>query len=414
MQPVKASKRLLCIVENPHELENFLPIKECIERHGQGLLGVEFATLDSYLFQGVGEALARLATPYRSLPIARSLEKPLPLYGFWARNLVKFCSRKQIVQLASQYDGILCGIDADLARIALFAARDRRKPTFQVLNALTLVPPKRGWHLGSVIKNSLKWLLGTLVPESEYLKPTRGYGTSGCDRVFVVGEHIKQELIKRGVDEKTIVVSGTPRFAHLFSHKRSEHVKARNQTDDFNLLYVTGSFAWHGDWVNHERQTKQLHHLVAMLEELPPRVRLFVKVHPREQESSYEWVYSCGERIILLSREANIYDAIKMSDVVIGMWSTVLVEALAFFKPSIALNFPVSKSFIEYTAASGSIATVTSVDELKNLILMISTNENAYIDLLEKEVPVFSEYVATCTPNSAQIIAEEILRIMRH
>jgi hypothetical protein len=405
------TKRLLCIIENPHEVKSLVPICELAEQKSHGQLSFHYVAQDAYLFQGVEEALRQRGVQNSSqLPICRSLRRPLPFHFLAVRWWVQYRSRFMVADLARNYDGLICGVDSSLICILIDEMKRKGKPTCLVVGGIDYPHPKGKIPWNQRVKNILRNAASRILPHAEYMRSVGLFNehTSGCDHVFVAGEGTAEALIARGVSRSTVKATGLPCFASLFPIAPPRFPAA---SETFTILYIGGAFAWHGMHSAQRRQSAQLQEFVQAFSQLPQRFRLLLRPHPREDRKAYDWLVGC-DRIDISDLGRPLHDDLRSASLTLGMISNVLLESLAFGVPSASLTFPEDEgtwSTYKLSCPGGTIVELDSASAVLDFIREISLDERKYIDLVRSEVPVLQYNVADSTPNAVNLIAEEIV-----
>jgi len=131
---------------------------------------------------------------------------------------------------------------------------------------------------------------------------------------------------------------------------------------------------------------------------LPKRVRIVFRLHPGEVpfEERYSSLY--GKDGITVDKHSNIFDLIKSSRAVVGLYSTTLFEALPFRKPVYVLKTPLSDAYIPQQLGRR----FSSAAELVDLILSDSDDDlyDNWMDYWELDwEPRFKDFLTTIGMN---------------
>ncbi len=258
--------------------------------------------------------------------------------------------------------------------------------------------------LTAALKDTAK-RFAAVICRADFLRP-RPIAHSRCDRIFVMGQRVKQILTETGVEKQRIVVTGVPRFANLF--ERTTPPPARG---DFRIFYATGAYLWHGKARMHHQQQQQLQMLTELVAYLGPRYKLVLKVHPREQQHDYDWLLG-RKQVEIHSQQSNIYTLIENSHLTLSIGSTILFEAVVMKRSSVALLFPDRRLAFNLFEQGKELQTADDITRLRELIIEISTDSHRYDQLLEKESALVSHYIHPDTPTSAEKIADRIAAVV--
>ncbi|HPJ82082.1 MAG TPA: hypothetical protein PL103_07695, partial [Saccharofermentans sp.] len=105
---------------------------------------------------------------------------------------------------------------------------------------------------------------------------------------------------------------------------------------------------------------------------LPKRVRIVFRLHPGEVPFEERYSSLFEKDGITVDKHSNIFDLIKSSCAVVGLYSTTLFEASPFGKPIYVLKTPLSDAYIPQELGRR----FSSADELADLILSNSVDHH--------------------------------------
>jgi UDP-N-acetylglucosamine 2-epimerase len=166
-----------------------------------------------------------------------------------------------------------------------------------------------------------------------------------ADRIAVWGEHDRDLLVRSGVPEEKIVITGQPRFDDL-GRRANDTAELRLRLDvpasHRVLLWATTPFV---PRLSYDFPGRNRRYLQALLDLLvrEPSWSLVIKLHPRDQRAEYEAVLAEAEagvrsRVRIL-REEDIQQLLPMADAMLAWNTSVIQEAVLAEKPIIGLNF---------------------------------------------------------------------------
>jgi len=406
--------KLLIVSESRHEVESLFPVAEELKRISEGKVRFTFGSLDKFYFQNVSSLLAKFNAPYFDIIPRRTLNKPITKYKEIVEIWTVWINQARIGRLIKGFDGVFCGFDGMLQRILIAEAKAQKKPAFQIINALEFQqPPALNFGTQALLQvrklvklAMIHWL------NCKFIRVPGDIGFGGCDLIFVMGQHVKDVLISKGLRGSRIIVSGLPRFSYIFSDEFKETQRQSiSNNKSFDMLFLPGSFLWHHDRIGHEKQQYQLKELVQLTKILGENYRLFIKIHPREDDKFYDWICE-NDQIKILPKDFDLYDAIRRASIVLTVMSTGMFEAIALKRIAVVLEFPLmkqSRKSILNPAAYEPILTVDTLNALKNLVLEVSKNQDYYDELLAKESGILDYYIDPKTPYAAEEVAREIL-----
>lgn len=122
------------------------------------------------------------------------------------------------------------------------------------------------------------------------------------------------------------------------------------------------------------------------LAKLLPKYKIIFKAHPAEYKvasSRYSFLNETGNIQVVDYDDINLYEYFSKSEFVVGIYSTALIEALAFNASIIIVKYS-GWEYFESLEESEKISFVTDIHEAKNIIeknkvkVDISTVQNAY------------------------------------
>ncbi len=171
------------------------------------------------------------------------------------------------------------------------------------------------------------------------------------DKILVMDEFAKQEMVAEGFDQRRILVTGQPHFEALQDKaKKITTLDKKKIKKDLNLqngitvLFVSEplSNALHVDMGFTERTI--LRELVSAIQQLKSSVmvNVLVKFHPKEDISLMKQTIGSfpvvpNIRVSIVSGQP-LLPLILIADIVIGMQSTVLIEANLLKKPVMSIQ----------------------------------------------------------------------------
>ena len=153
-------------------------------------------------------------------------------------------------------------------------------------------------------------------------------GTIRTNRVYVLGDYVKEVLQSRGLPGNRIMACGLPRFRKMlnYQHQGTNH----NPNGKFKIMTLTQSAVWHNDHVKEEVQKKQLFKLINLIEKMRLEnnadIELNIRLHPRDIAEDRSYFF---EKDFVNLLEGDLYTQLMENDLVVATSSTVLLETLA-------------------------------------------------------------------------------------
>lgn len=231
-------------------------------------------------------------------------------------------------------------------------------------------------------------------------------------KILVMDDYAKQEAIKDGLDPSKILVSGQPYFETLLKEKEkvsSERLKELKRElkigrEDLIITFASEPVSkdYKNDYWGFNEKTifKELFEGVKEVSKRSEKkISMIIKVHPREDEDSFEGIASDMEKLtIIIDRDSKPMDLILISDVVAGMSSMFLIEAAILGKPVLSILMGMNKErenpFI--LDRKGIIKSIKGREELINRldeIIVRGRKENVVFDFIRNPVSNIISYM---------------------
>ena len=179
-------------------------------------------------------------------------------------------------------------------------------------------------------------------------------------KIFVMDKYAKTEMVKDGIYDDIVEVTGQPYFELLTNQvqKISKHKieKLRNSLakdfSDFVITFVSEDIENSYGADNYLGYTEKtiFNFFMKSLEEIisytNKKITVVIKLHPKENRNSYNAFIADfrNKKIkILVEHEINSWDLVMCSDFVCGMVSMFLLEAMLLNKPIISIQIGLTK-----------------------------------------------------------------------
>lgn len=167
-------------------------------------------------------------------------------------------------------------------------------------------------------------------------------------RILVMDELAKTLLIKDGIVESRIVVTGQPHFGCI--QKKYQQAQEVYDKRYWNIVYVSEPISQNYDdgktelyWGFDEKTIFfQLYDsLTKIVPYLPKKVRIIIRPHPREISDNWKKVdgaLECEDLKIIVDAKNDNFSILKSADIVCGMSSMFLIEAAICQKPILSVE----------------------------------------------------------------------------
>lgn len=394
------SENILFFPQNRTHIDNMLPIAKKL-----AMKGYDVVFFDSSLIYN--QDIYDQNFQFKIIKLSLRLNKAFAFLSFYEK--IKFI-RKYKKELENNnfeaFDSFVYGNDGALQRV--FIAKYKSKKHYLILDGIV------SDYSFSVI-NIFKYSKDKLFDAIDYIRrsvkkklnivfaylPYNYYFPSdvGCSRltkIFVLSEYVADFIRSQILRNTQIIVSGMPRYQFLIENELKTTIK------DIKILYVTQGYTWHNEYENDSLQHETIKKLIHNLEKskLFSNFRITIRIHPRDNIRNYSYL-KLYPWIILEDKSVDIYHSIKNNDVVIGVNSTVLLEAMSIGKKVIFLflnnqYWRFERSFINHKVFNK----VFSFERL------LSQIENTNIDKINRDR--FEYFFNPNSEQSIDIIVNEI------
>jgi len=199
--------------------------------------------------------------------------------------------------------------------------------------------------------------------------------------IFVMDEYAKQSMISEGLPCEIIKVTGQPYFEY-FSKKYTQQSTRAFKKNRISWLFasepITSVYGKEkGKAIYGYTEQSILYEICNTLNDLPcNNIDIKIKQHPRDNSGVYSEI--CNQFSFASLTDSDVTQAVIQSDAVLGMSSTLLLEAALLNKPiqSIQLNLKMKSPFI--LDQLGKSKSILNKEELKErLKLLIKHNDNS-------------------------------------
>jgi hypothetical protein len=200
------------------------------------------------------------------------------------------------------------------------------------------------------------------------------------DRIMLMDDQARREAIADGLPAERLVVTGQPAFDDI----RREHAalladRARLRAahgmpaEAYVVTFVAESLASdYGDSLGYDEQSTLVFLGDALQEIAPAAGPLFlaIKLHPQNDPAQFGWARERwpGLTPLLVAREATPREMIVMSDLVVGMTSVMLVEAILAGRPTVSLELDARREPQLVATRAGAIPALRTADAARRVL----------------------------------------------
>ncbi len=195
----------------------------------------------------------------------------------------------------------------------------------------------------------------------------RPCGLNGADHIAVMGQAMAELLMRQGISQRQITVTGQPRYDLLYALKRGtampKPLPVPLQTGEKIILFTSQPYVrYQMCSVVGARQIWQT--VISGVKELGDGHRLVAKLHPGEDtEWTRGWLADTFPPDWILTRDDDVFSLVFHADALITVISSTALEALYLDKPVILLDACGVKQPIPYVP-SGAVLQARTADDL--------------------------------------------------
>ncbi len=393
----RRTPRVLFLAQNRQEAQTLV----AVARELGDPEAAEFLSLDPFFRQDAGDVARAAGFPVRTLEPIRPPSRPFALLSQARKLAVVLRNHAAIARACEGLDALVCCSDGALERSFIRAAQQRGAACFLVVNGWLFHSPAR--PVRRAVRAAARALgLAHLAPAE--------IGEGGCDRIFVPGLAVSDELALRGVPLDRLEATGCPRFAPLFVARSASADGGEHRRPPLRILYLTGAFAWHGMRDAGHRELRQLRILDEIVGRSAGGMALRVRPHPRASSAELALLGGLEHAEIAPPSEA-LEDAIGEAHVVASVCSTATFEAIALDRLALGIDiadvFPTAHERI-FTRLG--LWRTGSRAELEAALEVLRTGDPELVERARRQRRVFERVMARDTPRAAARIAAEIGR----
>jgi hypothetical protein len=266
------------------------------------------------------------------------------------------------------------------------------------------------WRVISAITNTQKISMLFIRLGRQWCVPDWGLGDATV--IAAMGNCYKKVFLSRGVHSNKIVVTGYP-LLDDFSMRCSDLNMSENLLKEIGLsnkrpliLLITQPLVEDGLW---DPAFRVLHFEAIVKAVKDVKGQLIVKVHPRESVDIYRSLANKYRDInIIILKDFNMDQLLVSSDVIITVYSTVGLWAMAYKKPLLVMNcFPLP---VENVLAQMALS-VDELDKLPVVLNQILSDETQKTKLIAKELRSLYDHLYLLDGKASARIAKLILAI---
>jgi glycosyltransferase involved in cell wall biosynthesis len=246
-------------------------------------------------------------------------------------------------------------------------------------------------------------------------------GTSGVERVLVMNEASREEIIRHGVDDRRVKVVGSPEYDDLARKERDVDAPERNRRLRARLGITEGRpvvlFAHQSLFLPRREEQefiRQLMHAVRACDGV-----LLVKFHPRCKENPADWRawaeqegFTATEVVFVRDWSPSI-EVVRLSSACVTVYSTVALEALVLGTPLILIQYLNTESILPYGEKYGAAIAVRSPTEFRDAIVRAVTDAETRATLRRNAQVALVSELGGFNGRSLERSSEAVLDLLR-
>lgn len=183
-------------------------------------------------------------------------------------------------------------------------------------------------------------------------------------KILVMDNYAKEQIIKEGIEEDKILVSGHPYFDYLINKKETmsdKVIKDFRKTlgfneDDYIITYASEPISKTYNesdnsehyWGYNERTIFKefISVLNQVAQEANKKIKLIIRLHPKENENNYnDFIDNIDNNIsVIIDRKLNGFKVMCASDLICGMSSMFLIESAVLGRQIISIQIGLNRN----------------------------------------------------------------------
>jgi len=249
----------------------------------------------------------------------------------------------------------------------------------------------------------------------------KGHGHPYVSDYWFTLDDVSKDSLDEWLDHTvTVLPLGLPRFEYFKNHIESQRVKNTKFNKKISKLKYKKNVTYISQGVMYDTQMT-FRALKKLRTELPGDVNMIIKLHPRENlnesnvKTEIEKILTREElrNTILIRDEADFYEILANSDVVIAATSTGMQEAIACDIPVLQVNFTGDPYLKAYDLSSfGWRKAVDDPIVMVNKVLSLLDSEKNCEEVIEKQKWLKNRMFKNFG-NCGKVIAETIVDICK-
>jgi hypothetical protein len=239
-----------------------------------------------------------------------------------------------------------------------------------------------------------------------------------ADNVAAVGETSKGAMLKHGIPEEKIIITGSPRHDCLVNVTDSEVKSMRTRLGVPNesvMILLASAYQLNAyDEYSNPELLRSMKRSVFEAADKTPGIFLVVKPHPLEDVNETQALAGKNKNIIFVSQKSDIRELTRMCDALVSFGSTSTADALISGKLTICPVFP-GWIWSDLYKNSGATLVPTSTAEVLEIFQLIATgtHEGAKTKLEPARQNFLSQWVYRADGLAAERVAAVAMQMAK-
>lgn len=322
-----------------------------------------------------------------------SLLEILPFYKWQERKLSLYLSRR-ILEIR------------DYLEILEDEIFKREKPDF------VLVVNDRCWSHRTTIELGKARQIPTLGIQDSISADIPQCHIISADKLAIFGNYMKEILLKKGLPEDRLVITGDPRYDFITQipdkFKRDEVYQQLNIDIQKRIIVFAAQF--HG--FKDEENAKLLRGLYHAIKQLP-EIQLVVKLHPfDEHEIADKIAQEMSVNNMIIIKDIDLYKLLNACEILMTVHSTVALEAMLLGKPVIIVNLTNKPDMVPYAKEGAALRVETQEDILPQIKAVLKDSNKVRTQMALNQKKFISRYAYNIDGNASKRIVDLIYSMM--
>jgi len=207
-------------------------------------------------------------------------------------------------------------------------------------------------------------------------------------KYLLFGDYSKRILLKNGYPSQKLISFGNPLFFNLDKKQKvleKMNIKNKHNIPDNKtiIFFPTISLQKFQSWSQSNHNTEIWDYLLATYTN-DENYFLIIKPHPDEDSKIYEDMAKKYDSSNILISKDSLYEFVYVSDVIVSMFSTAIIDSLCFGKPVIQVEFIDDEdSPIPYTKLGVTLS--ANLENLSEKISKVLTDDPEFLNLSKNQ-----------------------------